>query len=268
MSDLNGFEKAAVSLARNPLGIIALFIVMVYGFACLLLGLSSNGLDVVDRRIFVVFLVSFPVLVLALFGWLVTQHAAKLYGPLDYKREETFAAAVGITASVSTHLAAAEASSSAVTDSQPTLAVNAEAVAQVVLDSLPAATALTGRRKRILWVDDRPQNNVQLRRAFEEIGIFVQTATSTDRALEYLRADRYDVIITDIERSGGPDEGLVLLAKVREGGNRVPVFVYTGKVTDDDRIRYRNLGANESTASPSALFKLVADAMAKDSHEW
>ena len=30
-----GLGKVATGLARNPLGIIALFIVLVYGFACL-----------------------------------------------------------------------------------------------------------------------------------------------------------------------------------------------------------------------------------------
>ncbi|MFL6354136.1 MAG: hypothetical protein ACJ74Z_20105, partial [Bryobacteraceae bacterium] len=41
-------------------------------------------------------------------------------------------------------------------------------------------------RKEILWVDDRPDNNVYERRAFEPLGITFTLATSTDQALELL----------------------------------------------------------------------------------
>lgn len=42
MSDVTGFGETAKSLARNPLGIIALFIVLIYGFASLVVGFSSR----------------------------------------------------------------------------------------------------------------------------------------------------------------------------------------------------------------------------------
>jgi PleD family two-component response regulator len=41
--------------------------------------------------------------------------------------------------------------------------------------------------KRILWVDDRPENNLYPRRALEALGIQVTTSTSTQDALEKLR---------------------------------------------------------------------------------
>ena len=42
MSELGTFSEAAKGLARNPLGIIALFIVLLYGFAALTLGINSS----------------------------------------------------------------------------------------------------------------------------------------------------------------------------------------------------------------------------------
>ena len=42
---LGEFAKAARRLAKNPLGIIALFIVLVYGIAGLVLGYSAEHLD-------------------------------------------------------------------------------------------------------------------------------------------------------------------------------------------------------------------------------
>ena len=88
-SELSGFGAVAVSLARNPIGIIALFIVLIYGFACLVTGLGS-GHDKAERQPLIYFLTLFPVLVLAVFAWLVTRHHKKLYAPSDFKNEEHF----------------------------------------------------------------------------------------------------------------------------------------------------------------------------------
>ncbi|MEJ8827105.1 hypothetical protein WKW80_34815 [Variovorax humicola] len=88
MSGLDSFASSAKGLARNPLGIIALFIVLIYGVAALTLGISSLEPD--ERRPMVWFLVLFPVLVLLTFGWLVSCHHEKLYGPGDYKSDESF----------------------------------------------------------------------------------------------------------------------------------------------------------------------------------
>lgn len=89
MSELSTFSGAAKGLARNPLGIIALFIVLIYGFAALTLGINAR-LEASDRTPLVWFLVLFPVAVLVLFGWLVSSHHEKLYAPGDYRSDESF----------------------------------------------------------------------------------------------------------------------------------------------------------------------------------
>lgn len=83
------FPYKAKGLARNPLGIIALFIVLIYGFASLVVGFSGN-LQPVERLPIVWFLVVFPVVVLTVFSWLVSQHHEKLYAPRDYSSDDAF----------------------------------------------------------------------------------------------------------------------------------------------------------------------------------
>lgn len=87
---LKSFADTAKSLSRNPLGIIALFIVLVYGIAALVFGLSGAQLDTMQKWPLIWFLVLFPVLVLLLFGWLVASHHTKLYSPTDYLDKEGF----------------------------------------------------------------------------------------------------------------------------------------------------------------------------------
>ncbi len=84
------FAESAKALTKNPLGIIGLFIVLVYGFACLVLGVSGKYLEPDERQPIVWFLVLFPVLILAAFCRLVTNHHKKLYAPSDYRDERLF----------------------------------------------------------------------------------------------------------------------------------------------------------------------------------
>jgi uncharacterized membrane protein YeiB len=79
----------ANKLARNPLGIIALFIVLIYGIACLTFGLNRS-LPEKSIWFFIVFILGYPLIVLFVFYRLVTKHHTKLYAPGDFLRPEDF----------------------------------------------------------------------------------------------------------------------------------------------------------------------------------
>lgn len=84
------FLKGVKDFARNPLGIVALFISLIYGFASLLLGASADKLESLERWPLLVFIVTFPFAVLFVFYKLVTEHHGKLYSPSDYKNDDSF----------------------------------------------------------------------------------------------------------------------------------------------------------------------------------
>lgn len=77
-------------LVRNPLGIVALFISLIYAFANLLLGATISSLSAEERYPLIIFIVSFPVIVLGVFYRLVSKHHGKLYAPGDYKDDQSF----------------------------------------------------------------------------------------------------------------------------------------------------------------------------------
>ncbi len=78
-------------LTRNPLGIIALFVSLIYGFACLVLSASLNNLHGQEERLPLIwFIILFPFLILIAFTYLVIYHHKKLYAPSDYKDEKNF----------------------------------------------------------------------------------------------------------------------------------------------------------------------------------
>lgn len=84
--------KNAKGLTRNPLGIIALFISLIYGFACLVLSTSISNLTSTDERLPLIwFIILFPLVILSGFIYLVVFHHEKLYAPGDYSDDSTFA---------------------------------------------------------------------------------------------------------------------------------------------------------------------------------
>lgn len=87
---MKNFMQQARGLSKNPLGIIALFISLIYGFACLVLGFSSNNLESSEKILLIYFLIGFPILILGTFIFLVVKHHKKLYAPSDYKDEKNF----------------------------------------------------------------------------------------------------------------------------------------------------------------------------------
>ena len=86
-----GFLEKARGLTKNPLGIIALFISLIYGISCYVLGVSLDKLEGAAERLPLIwFIVIFPLIVLFVFTYLVIRHHKKLYAPSDYKDEKNF----------------------------------------------------------------------------------------------------------------------------------------------------------------------------------
>jgi hypothetical protein len=92
--DLSTFVDAAKHLARNPLGVIALFIVLIYGVAGLVTTSDVLHASPVFRTwhmsAFVAFFTVFPFVVFWGFLHLVKNHHYKLYAPKDFADPEAF----------------------------------------------------------------------------------------------------------------------------------------------------------------------------------
>lgn len=73
---------------KNPIGVIGIFLVLTEAIASMVIVQSS--LNDIQNTILVIFIVSFPCLVLFVFYLLVTKHHEKLYSPSDYKDETNF----------------------------------------------------------------------------------------------------------------------------------------------------------------------------------
>jgi CheY-like chemotaxis protein len=99
----------------------------------------------------------------------------------------------------------------------------------------------------ILWVDDGgARQNVWERRALSSLGIAVDTATTTEEALDLLKTGfPYDVIITDLARDNGDpaaacypgstlykNAGCAFIQQAQElcGDDRAPIIIYAAGI--------------------------------------
>lgn len=246
----SGFGSIATALARNPLGIIALFIVLVYGFATLVTTLGSSFSEA-ERLPLIYFLVGFPVLVLGVFAWLVSSHSGKLFAPADFRDEENY---VRMQLSAVASLAAASATRDA--EGPPTAI---EPIVEAVQTAALSGRERTGRgTPSILWVDDNPSNNTYAANAFEAVGIRVEVALSTREALEKLESRPFDAIISDMGRREGPREGYILLDALRSRGDQTPFYIHAGSSLPEHVREAREHGAQGCTGDAQALFTMVA----------
>lgn len=252
--DFKSFGEIANGMSRSPLGIIALFIVLVYGVAALVTTFAGS-LNALEKLPLIYFLVFFPVLVLVAFVWLIIKHTPKLYSPSDFKNEENY---IRMQLSVATSLSAAVAKSPEPNVGVMDIDIIADSAANmVIMGSKSFSSFRSVSQKKILWVDDLPDDNIYVRKAFEAVGFTCLLARSTDEALELLKNNKFEAIISDMQRPEGPREGYVLLEKVRKQENNTPFFIYRYKNLPEHKKEAESKGAQGSTNNANELFGYV-----------
>ena len=157
--------------------------------------------------------------------------------------------------------AVALANATAKSTGKPAEAADISLAAGSVADAVQRSTHDESARteRRILWVDDRPDNNIYERRAFEALGFNFTLALSTKEALDRLEKGTFSAVISDMGRKEGAQEGYVLLDALRSQGNRVPFFIYAGSNAPEHKREAADRGAQGSTNRPQELFDLVSE---------
>lgn len=259
-SEIKSFAESAKGFTKSPLGIIALFIVLVYGFATLAVTLGDNLSEHITPMIY--FLVIFPVIVFFGFLWLVSNHHDKIYGPSDFRNEENFLK-MKMSAVASLAVATAKQPDG---NNDYTTQQQINSLVEIVSKIQPQKSNETNRkwRNKILWVDDRPENNIHERKAFESQGIEFSLALSTNEAIEILNNNKFAAIISDMGRKEGTQEGYVLLERIRKSGINTPFFIYAGSNAPEHKMMALERGAQGSTNRAQELFEIV---MNRISHE-
>jgi CheY-like chemotaxis protein len=168
----------------------------------------------------------------------------------------------GFEASAKRRQAEAAAALAAATAARPEPDVTAsnrparEAV-DIVTEMVTPTLLRRAGRATILWVDDRPENNVYERQSLEALGVSFVLARSTEEALGKVKAQHFDVIISDMGRPPDPRAGYTLLDSLRKSGDGTPFIIYAGSNAPEHKREAREHGALTSTNRAADLFENV-----------
>lgn len=113
--------------------------------------------------------------------------------------------------------------------------------------------------KRVLWVDDNPDNNELVARALRRLGLDVEQVTSTETALGNMERSHYDLVISDMGRGSDMQAGYRLLHAIRERGSDVPFAIFAGSDAPEFRRIAAARGAQLSTNDVVQLIDFVVN---------
>ena len=115
----------------------------------------------------------------------------------------------------------------------------------------------------ILWVDDKPMNNVYEASVLKRLGASILFARSTDEALAFINRDNFDLIISDVHRDengqSNPNAGYELLEELGRTNRKIPFIFYTSDVAYLNQ--HRSQAAFGAADTPSKVTELTIRAL-------
>ncbi len=114
---------------------------------------------------------------------------------------------------------------------------------------------MTSPKAHLLLIDDDPNTLASLSRAFRLAGYEATVCDSAVRALELIRADRFDVIFSDVMMPG--KDGISLLEDLKAAGVTTPVVMISGQASVETAVRATRLGAVDFLEKPLSTEKLL-----------
>lgn len=109
---------------------------------------------------------------------------------------------------------------------------------------------------KILYVEDNPANLSLLQRIARMGGHQVITYTEGEKALDNFEKDSPDLVLMDVQLSGGMN-GLDVVRKMRERGFKKPIVAVTAYAMTGDKERCIEAGCDTYLAKPLPVTELV-----------
>ncbi len=114
---------------------------------------------------------------------------------------------------------------------------------------------MTAPKPHLLLIDDDPSTLASLSRAFRLAGYEATVCDSAIRALELIRAERFDVIFSDVVMPG--KDGISLLEDLKAAGTTTPVVMISGQASVEIAVRATRLGAVDFLEKPLSTERLL-----------
>lgn len=145
---------------------------------------------------------------------------------------------------------------------------------ELAVSAQSAAISLTSnafdprKRLKVLWVDDHPENNIDLQVALQTLGILVICIDSNDTITQAFEStSNFDIVITDIyrdeigngRRKAEPEGGLETINTVKNNYPNTKVIIYAGQWATLHRNDTLKTPVIRITNYPEEVYRLVVD---------
>jgi DNA-binding NtrC family response regulator len=111
------------------------------------------------------------------------------------------------------------------------------------------------RKAHLLLVDDDPNTLASLSRAFRLAGHEATVCDNAARAVELLRTESFDLILSDVVMPGR--SGLELLEDLKKAGVKTPIVLISGQANIEMAVKATKLGALDFLEKPLSTDKLL-----------
>jgi DNA-binding NtrC family response regulator len=111
------------------------------------------------------------------------------------------------------------------------------------------------RKAHLLIVDDNPNTLASLSRAFRMEGHEVTVSDNAARALELMRTETFDLVLSDVVMPG--KSGLELLEDLKAAGVKTPIVLVSGQANIEMAVKATKLGALDFLEKPASTDKLL-----------
>jgi two-component system nitrogen regulation response regulator NtrX len=111
------------------------------------------------------------------------------------------------------------------------------------------------RKAHLLLVDDDHNTLASLSRAFRLAGHEATVCDNAARAVDLLRAESFDLILSDVVMPG--KSGLELLEDLKKAGVKIPIVLISGQANIEMAVKATKLGALDFLEKPLSTDKLL-----------
>jgi len=111
------------------------------------------------------------------------------------------------------------------------------------------------RKAHLLLVDDDPNTLASLSRAFRLAGHEATVCDNAARAVELLRTESFDLILSDVVMPG--HSGIELLEDLKKAGLKTPIVLISGQANIEMAVKATRLGALDFLEKPLSTDKLL-----------
>ena len=140
----------------------------------------------------------------------------------------------------------------------PIESAESEALRSRTMSTAHALWATSGANKRVLVVDDQPENRDFTCETLQKVDFATTEAIDGENAIQRIAEERFDLVILDYRMPGKDGLETAKIIRTMQNGSDVPILMLSASVFDGLHEKMNAYGVNRFLAKPASPAELLA----------